>query len=313
MDNIVTMSPPIPGVAKPGDLYVDLQSKQLWLGVDKAVDPSEAVLVSDIMAIQPAIGSGVNTALAYTDSQIATRAPTVHTHAHTAITDWTTAVLATVSAQPGAQPWAIGMICMYSGAISNIGVGNLVGWALCDGTNNTPDLRDHFIIGAGNKPNWPAPLATNTPQSPANDLLSGPAGAHTPVAVGTALSVAQLPGHQHTGSYGGSCSGNTGGQSQGHTHGNASDGNNFVTAGGNLGSGTGLGYKQTVGTSFNDRDHYHSFSGSASVSGTSDVTGSGATHTHVMNNVPDHQHKITVSQFLAMVPWVALAYIMRIQ
>jgi len=37
-----------------------------------------------------------------------------------------------------------GVIVMWSGAIANIPAG----WALCDGTNGTPDLRDRFVIGA---------------------------------------------------------------------------------------------------------------------------------------------------------------------
>lgn len=42
-----------------------------------------------------------------------------------------------------------GIICMWSGSITNIPKG----WVLCDGTNNTPDLRSKFIIGASlNKP-----------------------------------------------------------------------------------------------------------------------------------------------------------------
>lgn len=40
-----------------------------------------------------------------------------------------------------------GIISMWSGAIDNIPQG----WALCDGTNGTPDLRDRFIVGAGNE------------------------------------------------------------------------------------------------------------------------------------------------------------------
>jgi microcystin-dependent protein len=39
-----------------------------------------------------------------------------------------------------------GVIVMWSGAINNVPLG----WALCDGTNGTPDLRDRFIVGAGN-------------------------------------------------------------------------------------------------------------------------------------------------------------------
>lgn len=38
-----------------------------------------------------------------------------------------------------------GAILMWSGAINNIPVG----WALCDGSNGTPDLRDRFVVGAG--------------------------------------------------------------------------------------------------------------------------------------------------------------------
>jgi hypothetical protein len=36
-----------------------------------------------------------------------------------------------------------GMIVMYNGTTAP------TGWAICDGTNGTPDLRDRFIIGAG--------------------------------------------------------------------------------------------------------------------------------------------------------------------
>ena len=39
----------------------------------------------------------------------------------------------------------LGVIVMWSGAASAIPSG----WALCDGTTGTPDLRDRFIVGAG--------------------------------------------------------------------------------------------------------------------------------------------------------------------
>jgi microcystin-dependent protein len=38
-----------------------------------------------------------------------------------------------------------GLISMWSGAVADIPTG----WALCDGTNGAPDLRDRFIVGAG--------------------------------------------------------------------------------------------------------------------------------------------------------------------
>lgn len=44
---------------------------------------------------------------------------------------------------PGVLP--SGTIVMWSGIITNIPSG----WALCDGRNGTPDLRDRFIVGAG--------------------------------------------------------------------------------------------------------------------------------------------------------------------
>jgi microcystin-dependent protein len=39
-----------------------------------------------------------------------------------------------------------GGIIMWSGTVSQIPDG----WALCDGSNGTPDLRDRFVVGAGN-------------------------------------------------------------------------------------------------------------------------------------------------------------------
>lgn len=40
-----------------------------------------------------------------------------------------------------------GLISMWSGSIADIPEG----WALCDGNNGTPDLRNRFIVGAGNE------------------------------------------------------------------------------------------------------------------------------------------------------------------
>lgn len=38
------------------------------------------------------------------------------------------------------------IIVLWAGAIEDIPAG----WGLCDGTGDRPDLRDRFIIGAGN-------------------------------------------------------------------------------------------------------------------------------------------------------------------
>jgi hypothetical protein len=52
-------------------------------------------------------------------------------------TTWTSAA---------SNPFVTGMIMLWSGSIVSIPSG----WALCDGTNGTPNLEDRFVIGAGN-------------------------------------------------------------------------------------------------------------------------------------------------------------------
>jgi microcystin-dependent protein len=44
------------------------------------------------------------------------------------------------------MPLLLGSIVIWSGSTLDIPEG----WALCDGQNGTPDLRNRFIIGAGN-------------------------------------------------------------------------------------------------------------------------------------------------------------------
>lgn len=50
-----------------------------------------------------------------------------------------------IGAAPSTAVIPIGGIIMWSGSIDSIPAG----WALCDGRNGTPDLRDRFIVGAG--------------------------------------------------------------------------------------------------------------------------------------------------------------------
>ena len=47
---------------------------------------------------------------------------------------------------PITTPGIHGLIALWSGSIASIPTG----WVLCDGTHETPDLRDKFIVGAGN-------------------------------------------------------------------------------------------------------------------------------------------------------------------
>ena len=66
-----------------------------------------------------------------------------------------------------------GGIIMWSGAISDIPSG----WAICDGTNGTPDLRNRFVVGAGGS---------------YNVQTTGGEATHV-------LTVAEMPNHTHSG------------------------------------------------------------------------------------------------------------------
>ena len=76
-------------------------------------------------------------------------------------------------AQGGLSTYSIpsGGIIIWSGASNAIPTG----WVLCDGNNSTPDLRNRFIVGAGNSYNV------------------GVTGGFDSVS----LSESQIPGHTH--------------------------------------------------------------------------------------------------------------------
>jgi hypothetical protein len=76
-----------------------------------------------------------------------------------------------------------GGIIIWSGSTGSVPAG----WLLCDGTNGTPDLRDRFIIGAGNT------YAVNATGGTADAIVVS----HTH----TATSVVTDPGHTHGGQY----------------------------------------------------------------------------------------------------------------
>src|SRR4029077_10477439 len=204
-----TLLSPTPGTAAPGNLYADLQTKTLWLGVDAVVDPAQAVLISDIVALQNADATTLTNAKTYTDTQINTRAPTVHNHTASQITDFTAAVTAVASSIPALQ-WVAGMIMIYSGSLADIGVGPLAGWALCDGRSGTPDLRDRFISAAGNK--------AVGEKKPLNSVTTSLAGAHTPVIQGHVLTWGELAAHYHNVSVSGSGTFLSGGRTAAHDH-----------------------------------------------------------------------------------------------
>jgi hypothetical protein len=161
-------------------------------------------------------------------------------------------------------PAISGVIVMWSGLQSNIPSQ----WLLCDGTNGTPDLRDRFIVGAG---------IVHASGS------TGGASSATPIisVAGTALSVAQMPAHNHGGSTGFVV--DVGAANAARDFSNALNNGSpkhFQTAG-----------DMTYGTNFFN-DHKHSIPSQ----------GSGATHTH----------SATSSAVPTKPPYYALAFIMRV-
>lgn len=139
-----------------------------------------------------------------------------------------------------------GVILLWSGSVSNIPTG----WVLCDGTNNTPDLQNRFVVGAGD-----------------TYSVDGTGGSST-----TTLISDNLPSHTHT------YSGTTDNTSLTGSINKISE--TFASNGGTAtgvftkGSATATGTPSSpdsgsVGSVTMDASHTHTYSG------TTDATGSG--------------------------------------
>jgi hypothetical protein len=140
-----------------------------------------------------------------------------------------------------------GGIIMWSGSLVEIPPT----WLLCDGTgtglNKTPDLRDKFIMGAGNK-----------------DI--GVTGGGT--SGSTAISIAQMPSHDHAWSF--------------------SDGST-TKKGGHAHTWTGETAKK-------QSPHTHTWSGTSGYSGShTHTTSSDGHHVHTALAAGDHDHSIAVN------------------
>ena len=77
----------------------------------------------------------------------------------------------------GASGVPAGVICMWSGTIATVPTG----WALCNGANGTPNLRNRFIVGAGTTYN---PGDTGGLDSVTLDLTQIPAHTHAGTTAG---------------------------------------------------------------------------------------------------------------------------------
>lgn len=106
---------------------------------------------------------------------------------------------APVTATPASlnAPVPVGLIAMWSGAINAVPTG----WALCDGTNGTPNLRDRFVVGAGTTYAVGATGGSNTVSLTTSQM---PAHTHSVTATGSTdnqglhTHTINDPGHGHT-------------------------------------------------------------------------------------------------------------------
>ena len=168
----------------------------------------------------------------------------------------------------GIEAFVTGMIILWYGNTGNIPTG----FVLCDGNNNTPDLRDRFVVGAGSA------------YSPNNTGGSS----------STTLSTSQLPSHNHSVSV----SGTTGNPSPALT------GDVRRISEGFRASGTASG----VFTKVNDPNN--PITGAASNSPVAGFTFDG-THTHTFSASGTSGNQGSGGSIENRPPYYALCYIMK--
>jgi len=83
-----------------------------------------------------------------------------------------------------------GIICMWYGSVASIPTG----WALCNGSNGTPDLRDKFVIGARQDDATVAKTNVTGSLTVSGGTKDAVVASHTH----TATSVVTDPGHGHS-------------------------------------------------------------------------------------------------------------------
>ena len=170
-----------------------------------------------------------------------------------------------------------GLISLWYGSTATIPSG----WALCNGSNGTPDLRDRFVVGAGLTYGVGATGGSLTSSAAGgHSHTESPAGGHnhTGVTGDTALTSAQMPSHTHTW---------TGTQTAEDN--NFTAGSNWLREGSTVQSSS---FTVTTTATGEGAAHNHTI-------------GTDGSHSHTINSVGDHSHSVTP-------PYYALAYIMKL-
>ena len=170
-----------------------------------------------------------------------------------------------------------GLIAMWSGSYSSVPTG----WALCDGTNGTPNLQGRFVRGADG--DAPSPAAV------------GSTGGSNSVTLTTNM----LAQHSHTGNSGNNSASHSheftsGNNSAGHTH--AGDtGNNSASHSHEFTSGNqSANHTHSGDTGNQSASHTHSGdTGNQSANHSHPTGNQSANHTHpIGNNNRNHSHNI---------------------
>ena len=195
----------------------------------------------------------------------------------------------------------IGGIIMWSGLINAIPDR----WALCDGQNGTPDLRNKFIFGASNSSQM------NTTGG-ASSTTTSTSGSHTHNgAVGsTSLTLSQIPSHRHNFNdvwliaddvYGTTHLDGSTGRPARDANGNPAD--FFAMVGPSYGQ-----YPLIRAYNDNNLDGGTNDNGIYTIANKTEYVGSGQAHTHsfTIDTTGNHTHSVST-----MPPYYALAFIMR--
>lgn len=177
-----------------------------------------------------------------------------------------------------------GFIGLWSGVAALIPAG----WLLCDGQNNTPDLRDRFIVGAGGSYAVGAKggaINATTTSAGTHTHTTAAGGAHTPTGAVQPhqLTIEELPSHQHDSSWGESgieAPYGVSGSDKGHVGSADTDNDN---------------YEYRTSLVGGDKAHTHDLK--------LDPVG---THTHTVDASGDHNHAVDTRS-----PYYALCYIMK--
>ena len=192
-----------------------------------------------------------------------------------------------------------GSIIMWFGAVSSIPLG----WKLCNGTNGTPDLRDRFVMGAGGNAavgqrggssNFSGSGTTSSAGAHDHPVTIAAAGAHTHggSTSETALTIAQMPSHQHATNWG---------ESNGRPY------PQYGALGGQNGPRNNIGSRDT------DFDNWNYLSEPVGGGlGHAHTISSDGTHTHggTASSAGAHTHTMSVTGDLTP-PYHALCYIMK--